>query len=89
MGCLPALSGTCQHILTRPIRNTLKLSFARVGKHKKKSMIDQEGPRMAEGERLDTKFQMTKLKHFSQIFQKEKLLSRVQLSVGIFKLLEI
>lgn len=52
-------------------------------------MIDQEGPRMAEGERLDTKFQMTKLKHFSQIFQKEKLLSRVQLSVGIFKLLEI
>lgn len=52
-------------------------------------MIDQEGPRMAEGERLDKKFQMTKLKHFSQIFQKEKLLSRVQLSVGIFKLLEI
>ena len=52
-------------------------------------MIDQEGLKMAEGERLDTKFQMTKSKHFSQIFQKEKLLSRVQLSVEIFKLLEI
>lgn len=52
-------------------------------------MTNQEGPRMAEGERLDTKFQMTKLKHFGQIFQKEKLLSRIQLSVGIFKLIEI